>query len=139
MNLNLISDQIAEAANEAISEALEGARISSYDIDTDYIESIIEEAVEERLEEAVEAALKERKAEVPFTVSELSYIRSGVHSLRMNAINEAVVKRHTALQFGINMDTDEWKTFETEEKDRMDTLYEKLSEMINQAIVGRNK
>lgn len=137
MNLSLISDQIAEAANEALTEAIESARISSYDIDTDYIESIIEEAVEERLGEAVEAALNERKKEVPFTIAELSELRSGIHALRMRAIDEKAAKCRTARQFGIDMNTDEWMAFESEDTDRLYTLYEKLSEMVNQSIINR--
>lgn len=137
MNINRISDQIADAANDAIRDALESALVSSYDIDTDDIESIIEEAVEDRLEEAVEAALKERKPEPVFTVAELSAMRSGLHSQRMQAISEEHAKRSAAIRFKIDMETDEWKRFESEDTDRLDALYEKLSDMISQAIANK--
>lgn len=126
MNLNFISDQIADAANEALTEAIENAALSSYDINTDAIEAIIEEAVEDRLQEAVEAALKERESESAFTFRELFTMRQGVHKLKMLQYDIDEGKQEAYREFGVEIDTAKFNAWVGKEADRLKELYNKI-------------
>jgi|DEB0MinimDraft_3_1074331.scaffolds.fasta_scaffold07613_1 hypothetical protein len=129
MSLNIfhISDNIADQINDALTNALESAYVSSHDVST----GAIEEYIDQLVEEAIEKDREERKAEAPFTYQELVSLRAGVHRLRMEQFEIDAGKNASFNRFGNHEKRAEFEAWAEEEKKKLQSLYEKVDELIN--------
>ena len=125
MNIDAITEAAIEAANEAIQETIQDAMV--YSVHT----GVIEEAVEEAIQEAIEKDREERKAEQPFTFSELMDLRRGIHKLRLQDIEDRSAQFGVAIEFGIDLESDKWKEFKMKRDVELAALYDKLGELVD--------
>jgi len=121
MNIDAITEAAIEAANDAIAD------LTVYSVDS----GVIEEAVEEAIQEAIEKDREERKAEQPFTFSELMDLRRGIHKLRLQDIEDRSAQFGVAIEFGIDLNSDKWKEFKMKRDVELAKLYDKLGELVD--------
>jgi len=119
MNIDAITEAAIEAANDAIAD------LTVYSVDT----GVIEEAVEEAIQEAIEKDREERKAEQPFTFSELMDLRRGIHKLRLQDVDDRAAQFTLVLELGI--DFDKWTEFKMKRDNELEALYNKVSELLD--------